>query len=461
MKSRKTSTMYVCSQCGGRFPKWLGRCSECGAWNSLSEEEVSPRGETAPTPSGRAALVVPLDAVHGEREDRIPVDIAEVDRVLGGGLVAGSLVLLSGDPGIGKSTLLLQILNRLARQGRKVLYASGEESQQQIRLRAVRLDAVSPNIMLTSETDLDVILEAVRKVKPDVFVLDSIQTVFSQRFASSPGSVTQIRECTGMLLEPAKGLGIATFVVGHVTKDGAVAGPRVLEHLVDAVMYLEGDPSSGLRVLRAVKNRFGSTGEIGIFAMHEDGLAEVPDPSAVFLGGHRPDVPGSVVGVTMEGSRPVLVEVQALAGKSYFGMPRRLATGIDGNRLNILLAVLERHAGISLGDKDIFASVAGGLRIQEPALDLALAVAVASSVRGVKVSRSVACFGEVGLGGEIRAASHVIPRVQEVKKMGLGCLCIPLTCYRNEKARIDALVKGEDLQILPVETLGQAIERIL
>ncbi len=454
MKGKKSQ--FICGNCGAQFPKWLGRCSDCGEWNSLTEENLPDPGDRRTiAPNTRAAAIRPLPEVAQQTEKRIPSDISELDRVLGGGLVPGSLVLLSGDPGIGKSTLLLQTLFALAKKGSRVLYASGEESSTQIRLRAERLDTLHPNILLTNENDLEVILAGVKETKPQVLVIDSIQTVFSPRFPSSPGSVTQIRECTNLLLEPSKVQGITTFVIGHVTKEGAIAGPKILEHLVDTVLHLEGDTTSGYRILRSVKNRFGSTGEIGVFAMHGDGLSEVKNPSALFVEGHRSGVPGAAIAVSMEGSRPLLVEIQALVGRSNLAVARRTVTGIDTNRLAILVAVLEKHGGLYLSQNDIYASLAGGLKLAEPALDLALAVAVASSHREKALAGRFAYFGEIGLAGEIRPVSHPLPRLLEAQKMGFHRVYLPMRNYKNEKARIDAL--GDDLQVYPVEHIREVI----
>jgi DNA repair protein RadA/Sms len=453
---KPSKSIFICASCGAQHPKWLGRCSDCGAWNSISEEMASPATSRGPLPaSGRKASITPIHQVEQREEKRILTGIGELDRVLGGGLVPGSLMLLSGDPGIGKSTLLLQALHALAKKGHKVLYASGEESSQQIRLRAERLDTVHPNILLTNENDIDSVLDGTRATKPHVLVVDSIQTVFSPRFPNSPGSVTQIRECTNMLLEPSKGQGITTFVIGHVTKEGAIAGPKMLEHLVDTVMHLEGDAASGYRILRSVKNRFGSTGEIGVFTMHGTGLAEVQNPSSLFLEGHKKGVSGSAVAVCMEGSRPLLVEVQALVGRSNLAMPRRVVTGLDSSRITILVAVLEKHGGLNFSTNDIYASVAGGLKLGEPALDLAVTVAVASSHRDKALPGRFAYIGEVGLSGEIRACPHVVARVSEAQKMGFDRAYVPSRNWRNERSHI--ATAAQDMQIVPVEHLRDAL----
>ncbi len=455
MKGSKT--VFVCGSCASQFPKWLGKCTDCGEWNTLTEETISAvanRGTA--TSSTKVSNIIPINEVQHRKEKRVFTGIGELDRVLGGGLVPGSLTLLSGDPGIGKSTLLLQALHALAKNGHKVLYASGEESSQQIRLRADRLSTVHPNIFLTNENDIDAILAGTRATKPDVLVVDSIQTVFSPRFPSSPGSVTQIRECTSMLLEPSKGQGISTWVVGHVTKEGAIAGPKVLEHLVDTVMHLEGDSSSGYRILRSVKNRFGSTGEIGVFTMHGDGLAEVPNPSSLFLEGHRKGVSGSAVAICMEGSRPLLVEMQALVGRSSLAVPRRVATGLDSSRISILVAVLEKHGGLNLSSNDLYASVAGGLKLSEPAIDLATAVAITSSFRSKALPGRFAYVGEIGLSGEVRACPHVVQRVLEARKMGFDRVYIPSRNFKNEKSRLQE-ASGNETQLFPIENIQEAI----
>lgn len=462
----KKKSVFVCSQCGAQQPRWLGRCPDCSAWNSFHEELVAADATGLASPAfraqeaGRAASgLTPLTEVQHQTAPRVFCGIPELDRVLGGGLVAGSLLLLSGDPGVGKSTLLLQALHGLAQRGFKVLYASGEESNQQVKLRADRLNAAHPNILITNETDLGVILQSAKQARPQVLVIDSIQTVYHSEVASSPGSVTQVRECTARLLEHAKTQGVTTWIVGHVTKEGNIAGPRVLEHLVDTVLYLEGDATSGFRILRAVKNRFGSTGEIGVFAMHASGLADVANPSALFLEGHRTGVEGSAVAVSVEGTRPLLVEVQALVGKSTFTSPRRLVTGLDNNRFAILVAVLEKRAGLYLGTNDIYANVAGGLRLSEPALDLAVAAAVASSLLEKPFAGKFAFFGEVGLSGEVRATTHALERVQEAQKLGFERIYMPSRNYRMERDRLMALATSgpQEIQLFPVESVSEIV----
>jgi DNA repair protein RadA/Sms len=457
MKPKKI--VFVCSKCGCEQPKWRGQCPDCTAWNTLVEEiakEGFSRGNNAPGMASRGKFT-PITEVQYKTEQRVFCGVPEMDRVLGGGLVQGSLVLLSGDPGIGKSTLLLQALFGLASRGYTVLYASGEESAQQIKLRAERLGTLHQNILITNETDLEMVLSSARSAKPNVLVIDSIQTMSHPSVPSSPGSVTQIRECTNSLLEFAKGEGITTLIVGHVTKEGNIAGPKVLEHLVDTCLYLEGEPSSGFRILRAVKNRFGSTGEIGVFAMQGSGLKDVPNPSALFLEGHKAGLEGSAVAISMEGTRPLLVEVQTLVGKSTFSTPRRTVTGLDPNRFTILLAVIEKRAGLMVSSYDIYANVAGGLRLVEPAMDLALAAAVTSSFFGKPLSGRAAYFGEVGLSGEVRMASFAVSRVQEALKMGFDKVYLPKANYLRERADLEDLMRRFELkiQLMPIENVHE------
>ncbi|MFZ9519650.1 MAG: DNA repair protein RadA [Silvanigrellaceae bacterium] len=461
MKSSK-KTIYVCGQCGSQQPKWMGRCPDCSAWNSFSEEVSSEKSSSVrpETQAGRPTeKPTPITEVQRETVPRIYCGLPELDRVLGGGLVPGSLVLISGDPGVGKSTLLLQALYGLASRGYNVLYASGEESREQIKLRADRLKTVHPNILLFNETDLSTIVAQALHLKPHVLVVDSIQTVAHPDYPSSPGSVTQVRECTARLMDVAKMHGITTWVVGHVTKEGAIAGPRVLEHLVDTVMHLEGDAATGFRLLRSLKNRFGSTGEVGVFSMQANGLSDVANPSALFLESLKSGIEGSAVAVSMEGTRPLLVEIQSLVGKSTLATPRRTVTGLDPNRFAILLAVLERRAGISLGLLDIYANVAGGLRLTEPASDLAVAASVLSSVIETPWQGRVAFFGEVGLSGEIRATTNPVGRVQEAMKLGFERVYLPRRSFQMEKQALLEMQKSEgntqDLQLYPIENIKE------
>ncbi len=461
MKSQK-KTVFVCGQCGSQQPKWLGKCPDCSAWNSFAEDvliekQANLRPETQSTRPPEKPT--PITDVRRETVPRVFCGLPELDRVLGGGLVPGSLVLISGDPGVGKSTLLLQALYGLASQGYKVLYASGEESREQIKLRADRLKTIHPNILLFNETDLGTIVAQALNLKPHVLVVDSIQTVAHPDYPSSPGSVTQVRECTARLMDVAKLHGITTWIVGHVTKEGSIAGPRVLEHLVDTVMHLEGDAATGFRILRSHKNRFGSTGEVGVFAMQANGLSDVANPSALFLEGLKTGVEGSAVAVSMEGTRPLLVEIQSLVGKSTLATPRRTVTGLDPNRFAILLAVLERRAGIALGLLDIYANVAGGLRLSEPASDLAVAASVLSSVIETPWQGRVAFFGEVGLSGEIRATTNPVGRVQEAMKLGFERVYMPRRSFQMEKQALLELQKSDasrhEMQIYPVEHIRE------
>ncbi len=423
-RSPKPKLHYVCQSCGFASPKWQGRCPACNEWNTLIEEPV----DTMPARSSReaqAAEPVAITEVPTTAEPRLATGIGELDRVLGGGLVPGSLVLVAGEPGAGKSTLLLAAAQRLAAGGQTVLYVSGEESLRQIKLRADRLQVDTPALLLLAETDLDVILAACERVGPHVLIVDSIQTVYKPDIPSAPGSVGQVRECTAALLRIAKGRTITTFVVGHVTKEGQLAGPRVLEHIVDTVLYFEGDRHHAFRLLRATKNRFGSTNEIGVFEMRTDGLQGVANPSAVFLAERATEAPGSTVVCAMEGSRPLLVEVQALVSPTVFGLPRRTASGVDYNRMILLLAVLEKRAGLHLSSQDVYVSVAGGIAVDEPAIDLGIAAAITSSFRNRPVDPTVVAIGEVGLAGEIRTVPHTGLRVQEATRLGFRRCIIP------------------------------------
>ncbi len=415
--SPKTRTVWRCQQCGATAPRWLGRCSECGEYGSLVEEIERP--DVPARAAGRSARPVTLSELASQPEaERFSTSIDEFDRVLGGGLVKGSLVLLGGEPGIGKSTLLLQVAEALAVRGLRVLYVCGEESPQQIALRARRIGANAASLLLLPEVDVIAVEGVVRESGPDLLVVDSIQTATDPDLSGAAGSVGQVRACTARLMRLAKDEGIATVIVGHVTKEGAIAGPRVLEHMVDTVLYFEGDQDHAFRVVRAVKNRFGSTSEVGIFEMGEQGLSAVDQPSVALLADHAAAVPGSVVLATVEGSRPLLVEIQALVTPSYLPAPRRLANGIDGSRLLQVLAILERRAGLSFGGQDVYVNVAGGLRITEPAADLPLALALASALLDVPVAETVAAFGELALTGSVRAVAHGEARLKECARMG-------------------------------------------
>ncbi len=452
---KNTKTIFTCQSCGYQSPKWMGKCPDCNQWDSMVEEVVArklakgPQGERQPGKS----KPVPIDSVTVEDEYRLASGIAEFDRVLGGGLVPGSLVLIGGDPGIGKSTLMLQALHGFAGAGRRVLYVSGEESIQQIRIRSQRLATVSPDLLVVSEIDIDAILNMIATIKPDVLVVDSIQTMFNAELTSAPGSVSQVRESTVQLMLVAKKSGIPIFLVGHVTKDGAIAGPRMLEHMVDTVLYFEGDGGHVFRVLRAVKNRFGSTNEIGVFEMNDAGLGEVLNPSAVFLSERAASAPGSVVTASMEGTRPILVELQALASSTSFGTPRRTILGLDRNRVSLLVAVMEKKLGMQLMGHDVFMNVAGGVKVSEPAVDMGIVSAVASSFLDRPIADGTVVLGEVGLTGEVRAIGQVEIRLAEAKKMGFTRCLLPESNLKrlNGKAGLD---------LLGVRNIDQAVEAL-
>ncbi len=425
----KAKTIFVCKECGNESPKWLGRCPGCGQWNTYIEEkaERTSAGLAAP-PNGKTLLKSGLPksivSLSTDVEERISSGSDELDRVLGGGIVNGSLVLCGGEPGIGKSTLLLQVCRNLAK-AETVLYISGEESERQIKMRADRLNALNENILVANETDLSDINEAIDAVKPKAVVIDSIQTICSSELASSPGSVTQVRECTMSFMRMAKALGITFFIVGHVTKDGSIAGPRVLEHMVDCVLYFEGERHQSYRIVRAVKNRFGSTNEIGVFEMSDRGLTDVPNPSHMLLSGRPVDVPGSAVVCSIEGTRPILAEIQALVSKSVYPNPKRMAAGLDYNRASIIITVLEKRTGLNLAMQDSYINVTGGIKLDEPATDLAVAAAVASSAMNIPLPQDMAYFGEVGLTGELRTVTQAARRIAEIEKMGFKRCMLP------------------------------------
>jgi len=451
---KNLKTFFTCQSCGYLAPKWMGKCPDCGAWDSLVEEKPLA-GAAVPGPgrgaSGSAAQPIPIDAIAMEGEDRLLTRIQEFDRVLGGGLVQGSLVLIGGDPGIGKSTLMLQVLHGLADQSLKVLYVSGEESVRQIRLRSKRLATVSSDLWVVSEVDLAAILAMMDSVKPQVMVIDSIQTMYSAELTSAPGSVSQVRECTVRLMLAAKRSGVPIFLVGHVTKEGAIAGPRLLEHMVDTVLYFEGDRNHMYRILRAVKNRFGSTNEIGVFEMKDRGLDEVPNPSAVFLSERPAGAPGSVVTASMEGTRPILLEIQALASSTHFAAPRRTILGLDQNRVSLLAAVMEKKLGMHLMNYDIFMNVAGGVKVVEPGVDLAIVAAVASSFLDKPVHERTLVLGEVGLTGEVRAIGQLETRVIEAQKMGFTRCIVP-------KSNLNRMAAMKGIDIFGARTVADAVE---
>jgi DNA repair protein RadA/Sms len=448
----KAKSVYTCSACGAQFPQWAGQCGDCGAWNTLTEVSA-----VAPQRSGRFAgfagdagvTVTRLSAVRPDSHTRTSVGLQELDRVLGGGLVTGSVVLIGGDPGIGKSTLLLQVLSTLSAD-MNALYVTGEESPEQISLRAARLGINGDNVQLVSETSVERILDTAGREKPQVMVLDSIQTLYTENLQSAPGSVAQVRESAAQLVRFAKQTGTAMFLVGHVTKEGMLAGPRVLEHMVDTVLYFEGDPGDRYRILRAIKNRFGAVNEIGVFAMTEGGLREVRNPSAIFLSRHPEAVPGSVVMVTWEGTRPLLVEVQALVDQSQLGTPRRVTLGMEQNRLSMLLAVLHRHGGLLTGDQDVFVNVVGGVRVCETAADVAVLLAVVSSFRNRPLPGELVVFGEIGLSGELRPVPNGQERLQEAAKHGFHRAVIPAANKPKQP------IQG--LEVIAVERLAQVLD---
>jgi len=451
---KKNKTTFFCRDCGYESPKWLGKCPGCNEWNVFIEEEEAGRGGD----SGYGTLSMnesplSIDSIEADEQERIKTDVLEMDRVLGGGLVEGSAVLVGGDPGIGKSTLLLQMLHKLAEKGRNVLYVSGEESARQIKLRGMRIGADSKNLLVLVETALENILQHLQTLKPDVAVIDSVQTVYSTSLGSAPGSVGQVREISGRLVLFAKKTGIALFLVGHVTKDGAIAGPKVLEHMVDTVLYFEGDSGHAYRIIRGMKNRFGPSNEIGVFEMRDSGLMEVLNPSAFFLS-ERPDAAaGSVVVPSMEGTRPILVEIQSLVSPSSLGMPRRTSIGVDHNRVSLLVAVLDRICGLHLGSQDIFLNVAGGIRVDEPAVDLGIVAAMASSFLNRPICPGTVVFGEVGLTGEVRGIAQMIPRIREAARMGFARCILP-------RALSQEIPEVSGMELCRVGNLGALLENL-
>lgn len=449
----KTKTVFFCKECGYETAKWLGQCPGCHQWNTLVEEKVGPASGKKMVRAGNRPKMTGLFEVSMEEEDRMSSGIPELNRVLGGGIVKGSLVLVGGDPGIGKSTLLLQICRNLANEGKKIVYVSGEESLKQIKMRADRLGGFEKEVYLLCETDIDAAAEAIRESRPDMVVVDSVQTMSSEQVTSAAGSVSQVREVTSVLMQLAKEEGIAIFIVGHVTKEGVVAGPKTLEHMVDTVLYFEGEQNAVYRILRGVKNRFGSTNEIGVFEMKEKGLYEVTNPSQVMLDGRPLDASGSVVVCSMEGTRPLLIEIQALVSPTSFNMPRRTSVGIDYNRVNLLLAVLEKKAGMQLGGCDAYVNLAGGMRLGEPAIDLGIICAIISSYRNLPVHPGTMIFGEVGLTGEVRGVSYVEQRLTEAVKMGFTHCILPKT---NEES-LGEKIKNQ-IQILGVSNIREVIE---
>ncbi|MEO0070814.1 MAG: DNA repair protein RadA [candidate division WOR-3 bacterium] len=437
-------TVFVCQNCGYQSPRWLGKCLSCGEWNSLVEEEVvEKRGKAEfgmrKTEGGRRkgeAKPVRLNELSLARTPRQLTGISELDRVLGGGIVPGSLLLLGGEPGIGKSTLILQVCHKINEQGKIVLYITGEESPEQVRVRAARLGANGKDLFLLATVDIEDVLTTVEEINPEVLVIDSIQTLATAALMSPPGSVAQVRECTAFLLRLAKSRRLTTFIIGHVTKFGAIAGPKTLEHMVDTVLYFEGEASQNYRIVRTVKNRYGPTNEIGVFEMSDTGLVEVPNPSRFFLAGRRSDISGSAVVCALEGTRPLLVEIQALAATTHFSLPQRVVSGFDFRRLALLLSVLERRAGISTANKDIFLNIAGGFKITEPASDLGVVVALASAIRNIPLPEDIVFLGEVGLAGEVRAISRTEERVNEAARLGFKKVFLPERNQRPKKSKI-------------------------
>lgn len=461
--AKSRTTAFFCKECGYESAKWSGQCPSCKAWNTFVEEPVvkeknvkgivNINAKYHETAGVKKAAPVRLSSVTAADTDRIKTDICELDRVLGGGIVEGSLVLVGGDPGIGKSTLLLQMCYNLAKNGNSVLYISGEESLGQIKLRAQRVGEASDNLMVLCETSLDTIENVLENVKPQIVVIDSIQTMYREEVGAAPGSVSQVRETTAVLMQLAKGLNISIFIVGHVTKEGVVAGPRMLEHMVDTVLYFEGDKNAAYRILRSVKNRFGSTNEIGVFEMCQEGLAEVANPSEYMLTGRPEEASGSVVVCLLEGTRPILVEIQALVCDSNFGMPRRTAAGADYNRVNLLMAVLEKRAGIHLSGSDAYVNIAGGMRVNEPAMDLGIVMALVSSFRNRPMMENTIVFGEVGLAGEVRAVSQPQIRINEAVKLGFENCILPQVCLKNIK-------KTDKINLIGISSVKDAVKLI-
>lgn len=443
------TTVYFCQSCGYESTKWMGQCPGCREWNSFVEETVE-KGSTSKSRKHSDAKVTKLSAIEMSEETRMSTAMPELDRVLGGGIVKGSLVLVGGDPGIGKSTLLLQVCQNLSKQQVKVLYISGEESLQQIKIRAKRIGEFTDSLLLLCETNLDIIEEVIKKERPTVVIIDSIQTMYNENVSSAPGSVSQVRESTAILMQIAKGMDVTIFIVGHVTKEGVVAGPRVLEHMVDTVLYFEGDRHAAYRILRGVKNRFGSTNEIGVFEMRNEGLREVENPSEFMLSGKPQGASGSVVACSMEGTRPILLEIQALVCHSNFGMPRRTAAGTDYNRVNLLMAVLEKRLGMALSSCDAYVNIAGGIRMNEPAIDLGIILAIVSSYKDIPIDERYICFGEVGLSGEVRAVSMAEQRIQEAKKLGFTACILPQVC-------VDGLQKVSGIRMIGVNNVKDAV----
>lgn len=447
----KTKINYVCTQCGAIQPKWMGKCPDCGSWNTLVENVEAPvsRFASSAVPQTAKSTVQKLEQIDSSEEQRYLTQMEELNRVLGGGIVPGSVVLLSGDPGIGKSTLLLQICQTISSDA-QILYVSGEESLRQIKLRAARLGVTTPNLSLSSTTNIEAVIESIQSLKPNIVMVDSIQTMNLSALNSSSGSVTQVRECTQLLINIAKTMEIPVFIVGHVNKDGAIAGPKVMEHMVDAVLYFEGERNLSYRILRAIKNRYGSTNEIGVFEMGENGLDEVTNPSKAMLEGRPENVSGTCVACVIEGSRPILAEVQALVSKSGYAVPKRMATGFDYNRLSLILAVLEKRCGYFFGTLDAYINVVGGMKLDEPAADLPIALSLVSNLTDKVIPDDLVAFGEIGLAGEMRAVNRVLVRVKEAQRLGFKRCILPKQCIAAISAEVD-------IQLIGVSTLSQAL----
>ena len=447
----KTKINYVCTQCGAIQPKWMGKCPDCGSWNTLVENVEAPvsRFASSAVPQTAKSTVQKLEQIDSSEEQRYLTQMEELNRVLGGGIVPGSVVLLSGDPGIGKSTLLLQICQTISSDA-QILYVSGEESLRQIKLRAARLGVTTPNLSLSSTTNIEAVIDSIQSLKPDIVMVDSIQTMNLSALNSSSGSVTQVRECTQLLINIAKTMEIPVFIVGHVNKDGAIAGPKVMEHMVDAVLYFEGERNLSYRILRAIKNRYGSTNEIGVFEMGENGLDEVTNPSKAMLEGRPEKVSGTCVACVIEGSRPILAEVQALVSKSGYAVPKRMATGFDYNRLSLILAVLEKRCGYFFGTLDAYINVVGGMKLDEPAADLPIALSLVSNLTDKVIPDDLVAFGEIGLAGEMRAVNRVLVRVKEAQRLGFKRCILPKQCIAAISAEVD-------IQLIGVSTLSQAL----
>lgn len=450
--AKAKNSIFFCQNCGNESSKWMGQCPACKEWNSFVEETIS-KGAGGKVKKIESSEPSKISEIETNEEERMKTGIQELDRVLGGGIVQGSLVLVGGDPGIGKSTLLLQVCQTLTIQKKSVLYISGEESLKQIKMRAQRIGQFTDDLLILCETNLEIASEVIKKIKPQVVIIDSIQTMYSEMISAAPGSVSQVRESTALLMQLAKGNGISIFIVGHVTKEGVVAGPRVLEHMVDTVLYFEGDRHAAYRILRGVKNRFGSTNEIGVFQMVEKGLIEVTNPSEYMLEGRPENASGSVVACSMEGTRPILIEIQALVCQTNFGLPRRTAVGTDYNRVNLLMAVLEKRFGLQLSSCDGYVNIAGGIKMNEPAIDLAIVMAIVSSYQDKVINEKTIVFGEVGLSGEVRSVSMAEQRVMEAKKLGFTKCIMP-------KVSVEGIKNRKGIEIIGVKNLREAIQSI-